>query len=107
MNGETQSRVFIEKLGDNSYKVLIDGEDHTMGNLLAKTLLELPEVEIASYLKPHPLEDKVVVFVSLKNRETSVVDVLIKALEKILEKNQMFRDLYLKALKERGIVIEA
>ncbi|MEM4865377.1 MAG: RpoL/Rpb11 RNA polymerase subunit family protein [Acidilobaceae archaeon] len=103
MNGETQSRVFIEKLGDNSYKVLIDGEDHTMGNLLAKTLLELPEVEIASYLKPHPLEDKVVVFVSLKNRETSVVDVLIKA----LEKNQMFRDLYLKALKERGIVIEA
>ncbi|MEM1873907.1 MAG: RpoL/Rpb11 RNA polymerase subunit family protein [Acidilobaceae archaeon] len=108
MSGEKSGgRVRVERVGDRTYRVLFEGEDHTMGNLLATTLTGMPEVEAASYMKPHPLEDKIVVFVSLRDSGVDVVDVLIKALERILEKNKVFRELYLAALRERGVSIEA
>lgn len=107
MSGEVGERVRIESLGDGRYRVLIKGEDHTLGNLLATVLLKMPEVEAASYMKPHPLEDSIIVFVSLRDKSASVVDVLLKALEAIVEENRVFRELYLKALRERGAALEA
>lgn len=107
MSSEPQGRVSIERLGDGRYKVTILGEDHSIGNLLAVTLIKLPEVEAASYMKPHPLEDKIFVFISLKDKNANVVDVIVKALELILEENKAFRSLYLEALKSRGVAIEA
>ncbi|MCY0868475.1 MAG: DNA-directed RNA polymerase subunit L [Desulfurococcus sp.] len=35
----------------------VDGEDHTLGNLLAKEAIRHPGVEYAAYRVPHPLKN--------------------------------------------------
>ncbi|GAB6147620.1 DNA-directed RNA polymerase subunit L [Stetteria hydrogenophila] len=83
-------------------KYIIEGEDHTLGNLLEKTLTTLDGVVVAYYEAPHPLEDKIILYIetdgSVKPREA-----LRKALEKILEMNKTFRTLYLEKLKARRV----
>ncbi|NAZ39376.1 MAG: DNA-directed RNA polymerase subunit L, partial [Acidilobus sp.] len=44
----------ISKAGENVYVVTIEGEDHTIGNLLATTLMEVPGVRLAYYEVEHP-----------------------------------------------------
>ena len=43
----------LEKKG-NKLKLQVEGEEHTLLNLLRKTLWELPGVTSAAYNKPHP-----------------------------------------------------
>jgi len=45
----------VEKLTMNELELRIIGEDHTLGNLIAKTALNHPNVQIAAYSIDHPL----------------------------------------------------
>ncbi|MFN4046536.1 MAG: RpoL/Rpb11 RNA polymerase subunit family protein [Acidilobaceae archaeon] len=101
------SKVKLQSLGGGRYELTIYGEDHTIGNLLAKTLLSMDEVEFAYYEKPHHLEDRIVVFINLKDPEADPVNVLAKALDKILRVNSKFRKLYVEALKAKGLTVES
>lgn len=86
---------------DRKARYVIEGEDHTLGVLLEKTLTGLEGVKLAYYESPHPLEDKIIVYVetdgSIKPREA-----LKRALERIIEMNEEFKRLYLEKLKEKG-----
>lgn len=98
--------VTLEELGGGRYRLTLRGEDHTIGNLLSKTLLSMEEVALAYYEQPHPLEDRIIVFFQLKDPSGDPLVVLSRALDRILEVNEEFKRLYLKALEEKGLKIE-
>ncbi|MCE4598671.1 MAG: hypothetical protein F7C81_00535 [Desulfurococcales archaeon] len=95
----------LEKSGDRRYKLVLEGEDHTMGALLASKLRSMEEVGLAYYEEPHPLEGRIIVFFTLKT-EVDPYDIIVKALESIREDERVFRKLYIDALKEKGVDIE-
>lgn len=45
----------VEKLSGNVLELVVTGEDHTLGNLIAKTALTHPNVHMAAYTIDHPL----------------------------------------------------
>lgn len=88
------------------FMVTIEGEDHSVGNLLARTLLSMKEVKFAYYEQPHPLEDKIVVFVELKSEKVSIKKVLLQALDIIEETNREFRSKLVEEAGRKGIELE-
>jgi DNA-directed RNA polymerase, subunit L len=98
--------VSLEDLGSGKYMLVLKGEDHTLGNLLSKTLLSMEEVASAYYEQPHPLEDRIVVYFKLKDASGDPVAILLRALDRILEVNEEFKELYLKALEDKGLRVE-
>jgi DNA-directed RNA polymerase, subunit L len=92
----------ISKAGENVYVVTIEGEDHTIGNLLATTLMEVPGVRLAYYEVEHPLERRVKVYVHL-DQGYDVKESLRQALVKIKELNEEFRRAFLEKAKEHGV----
>ena len=92
-------RVKFLKRTPNELKIRIEGEGHTLCNLLQKTLLEDDTIEMAGYDVPHPLVDSAIVYVHTKGRrrpETAVKE----ATEKILTRNKDFRKSFKKALRD-------
>jgi len=72
----------------NKIKFEIEGETHTIANLLTKYLLKDPDVEISMYQVPHPLEEKAIIYVVTKNKDPrkvikETIDKIIKDLEKL------------------------
>ena len=51
---------FTQKKNKMTQKI-IQNEDHTLGNLLAKKLEKHPTVEFAAYSRPHPLENRIII----------------------------------------------
>ncbi len=72
----------------NKIKLEIEGETHTIANILTKYLLENPDIEISMYQVPHPLEERAIVYIVTKNKDPKkiikeTVDKIIKDLEKL------------------------
>ena len=97
--------VVISRVGEGKYEVRIKGEDHTLGNLINWALMESGLAKFSYYEVPHPLNDEIVIFMDIGDNDPK--ETLMRALEKALEVNSRFRDIYLKALREKGIEIEA
>ncbi|MFP3241784.1 RpoL/Rpb11 RNA polymerase subunit family protein [Caldisphaera sp.] len=95
----------ISKTEQGIYKVEIENEDHTLGNLLSTVLQGLQGVNIAYYEIPHPLENKLIIYIDLEEG-IDPKEKLIEALKKIKEINLEFRDKYLQKIKEMNINIE-
>lgn len=51
----------VLKSGENYIELQIEGEEHTLGNLIKGYLLMVPGVKFASYSKPHPLVDNIII----------------------------------------------
>jgi DNA-directed RNA polymerase subunit L len=51
----------------NELRIQIEGEGHSLLNLLQKTLLEDDTVEMAGYDVPHPLIDRAILYVRKKS----------------------------------------
>lgn len=49
-------------------------EDHTLGNSLRHTLMQLPQVATAGYSIPHPLEPRMLVHVQAEDYAVDVVE---------------------------------
>ena len=65
----------------------IEGEDHTLGNMLMKEALRHPDVEYSAYRVPHPLK-QAIEFVIVVREGASLAKVLsdvISSLKKQLE----------------------
>lgn len=59
----------------DAYDIKLDGEGHTVGNLITNYLQELylgNILEFVSYIKPHPLEDNVIVRIKLSPKLDTV-----------------------------------
>ncbi len=95
----------ISKTEQGIYKVEIEGEDHTIGNLLSTVLQTLKGVNIAYYEVPHPLENKLIIYMDL-DENVDPKEKLIEALQKIKEINEEFRKKYIEKIKEKNINIE-
>ena len=99
-------KVKVTKRGESKAVYEIEGEDHTLGNLLEKTLLADPRVDFASYENPHPLENKIVLTVVTRG-DASPDEVVRDALSKIIEESRRFRRELEEALRAVGREIEA
>jgi len=88
----------IIKRDSNSLIMEVDGEGHTLCNLLESVLLEDEDVEFASYSISHPLVAKPVITVRTKGNK-SPEDALREAVRKILERGRMLREEFEKAFK--------
>ena len=75
----------------------VEGESHTLCNMLQKTLLEDETVELAGYDKPHPLVDRTLMYIRTKGRRKPKT-ALNKATKKILSQSKAFRTAFKTAL---------
>ncbi|MDP8003253.1 MAG: RpoL/Rpb11 RNA polymerase subunit family protein [Caldisphaera sp.] len=100
-----ENEINISKTEQGVYKIEIKGEDHTMGNLLANILQTLDGVNIAYYEVPHPLEDRIFLYMDL-NEGINPIEKIKEALNKIKEINSDFKNRYLFKSKEKGLEVE-
>jgi len=54
--GGRELRTEVKKLTSKELVIKLVGEDHTLGNLIAKHALNHPHVRLAAYTIEHPLE---------------------------------------------------
>lgn len=77
---EELSRVVLDQKNDYVFHFTIEKETHTLGNLLQSHIMrrcinEETLVNLCGYKKPHPLEDKILMIVSIhKNHKLSTID---------------------------------
>ena len=75
-------KITILKRKSNELKLEIEGEGHTLCNLLQKALLEDDRIEMAAYDIPHPLFSNSTVYVRTRGRRRPET-ALRNAVEKI------------------------
>jgi len=91
-------QVKVLKRTSKELRIEIEGEGHTLCNLLEKVLLEDESIDMAAYNIPHPLISNPVVYIRTKGRrspETALKD----AAERILKTEKNFRASFEKALQ--------
>ena len=69
---EETSRVSVEKDKEYVYRYEVEGESHTLGNLIQSHMMRYSVnddtiINLIGYKKPHPLEDKILFIVSMNN----------------------------------------
>jgi DNA-directed RNA polymerase subunit L len=82
------------KKTDRELRIEIDGEGHTLCNLLQNVLLEDSAVEIAGYDVPHPLATTAVMYIRMKRSDP------VKALERALKRISEMSDEFLERFQE-------
>jgi len=65
--------VELRKLARNEVVIRLAGEDHTLGNLIAKMALRHPNVKMAAYTIEHPLNGSPVIRIITDGRKDSIV----------------------------------
>ncbi len=100
-----EMNLIIRRIEPQTYELEIQGEDDSIGNLLATYLENLDEVQLSYYSRPHVLEDKIVVYVKLK-KDIDIKKVIEKAIRQILEDIEDLKQKYLKALEKIGVSLE-
>ena len=91
-------KIKVLKRTSNELKIEVEGEGHTLCNVLQKALLEDDTIEMAGYDVPHPLFDSATVYVRTKGKRRPEA-ALKEATKKILDRNKEFRKSFKKALK--------
>lgn len=95
---ENKMKVQVLKKTSNELKIEIEGEGHSLCNLLQKVLIEDDAVDMAGYNVPHPLFSNAIVYVrTKKGRKPEAV--IKDAVKKIRTQNKEFRKSFEKALK--------
>ena len=82
----------------NELVIEVEGEGHTLCNLLESVLLEDEEVDFASYNISHPLVGRPVITVRTKGNKSPEAAVK-EAVEKILQRGRELRKEFEKAFK--------
>ncbi len=82
----------------NELKLEIEGEGHSLLNLLQKTILEDDNIEMAGYDVPHPLINRAILYVHTKGKK-SPKTVINEATKKVLSRSKDFQKSFKKALK--------
>ena len=89
----------VLKQTDNELKIEVEGEGHTLFNLMESVLLEDPKVEFASYNMPHPLISNTVVTVRTSEGKKPE-EALKEACEKILQRGKELNEAFTNALEK-------
>ena len=91
-------KIKVLKRTSNELKIEVEGEGHTLCNVLQKSLLEDDTIEMAGYNVPHPLVDSAIVYINTKGQRKPEAAVK-EATKKILSQSKEFRKSFKKALK--------
>ncbi len=91
-------KVKFLKQTDNELKIEVEGEGHSLLNLLQKALLEDENIEMAGYDVPHPLFDRGILYVQTKGKQNPE-DVVKEAAKKVHDLNKEFDKAFKKASK--------
>ena len=67
--------------GERSLRIEVSGDGHSLCNLVQEALLEDPSVEIAGYHRVHPLSDKFIIYVRVKEGDPD--DAVLRAVERL------------------------
>jgi len=89
-------KVNVLKRTGNELKIEVEGEGHSLLNLLQKTLLEDDSIEMAGYHVPHPLFDRGILYVHTKEQQDPE-DVMKEATKKVLGLSKQFQKSFKKA----------
>ena len=92
-------QVKILKKNQNTLEIEVEGEGHTLCNLLTSSLLEDKDVEFASYNISHPLISNPIIRIQT-NKNKKPEKALQIAIEKILKKGKKLRKAFDKSLKD-------
>ncbi len=76
----------VIKKTDTELVLEIKGEDHTLGNLIVKEALKHPSIVYASYRIPHPLQDKMELYLTIRegNDFSKVLTEIVSNIKKYL-----------------------
>jgi len=91
-------KIKILERNERELEFELEGEGHTLCNLLRKVLLEDEGVTFAGYRIEHPLIGRPKVYVRT-NGKKDPLDVVIEAAKKIREMVVEFREAFLRSLK--------
>ena len=91
-------KIEVKKKTANELKIQIEGEGHSLLNLLQKTILEDDSIEMAGYDVPHPLIDRAILYVHTKEKQNPE-DVVKEATKKVLGLSKEFQISFKKASK--------
>ena len=91
-------KIKILKETDDELKLEVEGEGHSLLNLLQKTILEDNNIEMAGYDVPHPLIDRAILYVHTKGKK-SPETVLNEAAKKVSSLSKEFQKSFKKASK--------
>ncbi|HSQ53616.1 MAG TPA: DNA-directed RNA polymerase subunit L [Acidobacteriota bacterium] len=91
-------KIKVLKQTDNELKLEIEGEGHSLLNLLQKALLEDDNIAMAGYDVPHPLFDRGILYVQTKDKQNPE-DVVKEAVKKVQALNKDFDKSFKKASK--------
>ena len=89
-------KVNVLKRTGNELKIEVEGEGHSLLNLLQKTLLEDDSIEMAGYHVPHPLFDRGILYVHTKEKQNPE-EVVKEAAKKVLGLSKDFQKSFKKA----------
>lgn len=87
---DAESNVRVEKVvnDDDLYRILVNGEDHTLGSCVTgmfDKVAERDKVLLFAFNEPHPLESRIVFDIRLAEPGLDVRDVLVKGLTSIVK----------------------
>ena len=91
-------KVKILKRTDKELKIEVEGEGHSLLNLLQKAILEDDNIEMAGYDVPHPLFDRGILYVQAKDKQNPE-DIVKEAANKVHGLNKDFHKAFKKAAK--------
>jgi len=94
--------VELRKLARNEVVIRLAGEDHTLGNLIAKMALRHPNVKMAAYTIEHPLNGGPVIRIITDGRKDSIV-----VLREVLSEARSLSLQLLKVLESRVKALRA
>jgi len=93
-------QVKVVKKTENELTIEVEGEGHTLFNLLESVLLEDEEVEFAGYKMPHPLIPNTVVTVRTRKGKTPE-EAIKDACEKILQRGKELNAAFTETLQQK------
>lgn len=92
-------KIEVLKNTANELKIQVEGEGHSLLNLLQKTILEDDAIEMAGYDVPHPLIDRAILYVRTKEQQDTEA-VMKEATKKVRGLSKEFQKSFKKAFKD-------
>ena len=94
-------KIEIEKRSGKRIRLIIEGQDYTLGNLLQEALLRDDRVEGAGFYITHPLIKKMILEIRFKSEVNDPLSIIIEDINKFKTDLLNIRELILKIVGDK------
>lgn len=104
MADDAEAPIIIEKeiKAANSYILKVNGEDHTLGNLITSYLLEDKNVIFSGYRIEHPTIDRIILKIHSKELDTEITRLISNASDRIRDDLDSIRKGFLAEMDDKN-----